>query len=97
MPDTWIIVAVVLAGAAVGLVVGLYLLVPRTDPKLEALRKRNEVEPTAPAASARADHAAAVLEATELMRQGRKIEAVKVYRERTGVSLAEAKAAVERL
>ena len=33
----------------------------------------------------------------ELLRQGRNIEAIKLYREQTGVGLAEAKAAVERL
>lgn len=33
----------------------------------------------------------------ELLRQGRKIQAIKVYRERTGAGLAEAKDAVERL
>jgi hypothetical protein len=31
----------------------------------------------------------------ELLAEGRKIEAIKLYRERTGVGLAEAKAAVE--
>lgn len=34
---------------------------------------------------------------TELMRQGRKIEAIKLYREQTGVGLAQAKEAVEAL
>ena len=33
----------------------------------------------------------------ELLRQGQTIEAIKLYREQTGVGLAEAKAAVERL
>jgi ribosomal protein L7/L12 len=33
----------------------------------------------------------------ELMRQGRTIEAIKIYRDQTGVGLAEAKAAVEQL
>lgn len=32
-----------------------------------------------------------------LVRQGKKIEAIKLYREATGLGLAEAKAAVERL
>ncbi len=36
-------------------------------------------------------------QAQELMRAGKKIEAIKVYREATGAGLAEAKAAVERL
>ena len=95
MPDAWIIVIAVLAGCAIGLVFGLYLLVPRTDPKLEALRTRSGIEPAA--LNDRAAHAAAVLEATDLLKQGRKIEAIKVYRERTGVGLREAKEAVERL
>jgi len=34
---------------------------------------------------------------TELLRQGRKLEAIKVYQDQTGVGLAEAKAAVEQL
>ena len=33
----------------------------------------------------------------ELLAEGRKIEAIKVYRERTGVGLADAKEAVERI
>ena len=36
-------------------------------------------------------------EVVALVRAGKKIEAIKVYREATGVGLAEAKAAVERL
>lgn len=36
-------------------------------------------------------------EVQDLVRQGRKIEAIKVYRERMGVGLREAKDAVERL
>lgn len=32
-----------------------------------------------------------------LVREGRKIEAIKLYRERTGVGLAEAKAVIDRL
>jgi ribosomal protein L7/L12 len=39
----------------------------------------------------------AVKEAQALMKSGRKIEAIKVYREYTGVGLAEAKAAVEKM
>ena len=35
--------------------------------------------------------------ALELLRAGRKIEAVKVYREATGIGLAEAKDAVDRI
>jgi ribosomal protein L7/L12 len=96
MPETWIIVAVVLAGAAIGLVAGFYLLVPRTDPKLEALRRRDVVEPTRGETNADSTDAAK-REAAALMKQGKKIEAIKVYREKTGVGLAEAKAAVERL
>ena len=33
----------------------------------------------------------------DLLRRGRTIEAIKLYRERTGVGLAEAKAAVDRM
>lgn len=97
MPDAWILVIAVLAGAAIGLLFGYFLFAPRTDPKLDALRKRDEIEPARPALNDRTAHAAAVLEATDLLKRGKKIEAIKVYRERTGVGLAEAKAAVERL
>jgi ribosomal protein L7/L12 len=51
---------------------------------------RSVSPPHAPAAGDDADLAA-------LLAQGRKIEAIKLYRERTGVGLAEAKAAVEAL
>jgi ribosomal protein L7/L12 len=36
-------------------------------------------------------------EILDLVRQGRKIEAIKIYRERTGAGLAEAKTAIDRL
>jgi ribosomal protein L7/L12 len=36
-------------------------------------------------------------EVKDLLRQGRKIQAIKVYRQRTGVGLREAKEAVERI
>ena len=36
-------------------------------------------------------------EALALVRKGRKIEAIKLYREKTGTSLAEAKAIIDRL
>ncbi|MGV9360804.1 hypothetical protein [Amycolatopsis sp. NPDC003731] len=36
-------------------------------------------------------------EVTELLRQGKKIQAIKAYRERTGADLREARDAVERL
>jgi len=36
-------------------------------------------------------------EMLRLVRNGRKIEAIKLYREKTGVSLAEAKAVIDRL
>jgi ribosomal protein L7/L12 len=36
-------------------------------------------------------------ELLDLVRQGRTIDAINVYRERTGVGLAEAKAAIDRL
>ncbi len=38
-----------------------------------------------------------LLEAHALVRQGRKIEAIKHYREKTGVSLAEAKAIIDKI
>jgi ribosomal protein L7/L12 len=38
-----------------------------------------------------------MLEALALVRKGRKIEAIKLYREKTGTSLAEAKAIIDRL
>ena len=42
-------------------------------------------------------HEVATREAQALMREGKKIEAIKRYRELTGAGLAEAKAAVEKL
>lgn len=36
-------------------------------------------------------------EIQDLVRAGRKIEAIKLYREKTGVGLAEAKAAIDRV
>jgi ribosomal protein L7/L12 len=36
-------------------------------------------------------------EIQDLVRAGRKIDAIKIYRERTGVGLAEAKAAIDRV
>ena len=97
MPETWVIVLAVLAGCAIGLVVGFYLLVPRTDPKLEALRRRPEVEPADSPANAGPAHDAAARKAAKLMKAGQKIAAIKIYREMTGVGLREAKEAVERL
>ena len=43
------------------------------------------------------DNDSASNEMLRLVRSGRKIEAIKLYRERTGVSLAEAKAVIDRL
>lgn len=51
-------------------------------------------EPALPAAS---PEGALPREVEEAMRQGRKIEAIRLLRARTGLGLAEAKAAVERL
>jgi ribosomal protein L7/L12 len=74
-------------GSTLGLVAALYAVVARVDRKLDLLLKHSGLDVKE----------AAAREAAELMKQGKTVEAVKVYRETTGVSLAEAKAAVERL
>jgi ribosomal protein L7/L12 len=48
-------------------------------------------------ASGSTSEAGAIMAVQTLMRMGKKIEAIKVYRQLTGVGLAEAKAAVERM
>ena len=59
--------------------------------RVEALEARGS-EAAAPAVAAGDDQ-----ETVELIRSGRKIEAIKRHRERTGLGLAEAKDAVEEI
>ena len=61
--------------------------VARVERKLSALLKHSGLDIATIAGQ----------EAQVLARAGRKMEAIKLYREYTGVGLAEAKAAVERL
>ena len=80
--------------AAVILILGVILWVTnrrRRESALETMRARTNVS-SAPA------HASDTLaQVGALMAQGEKIEAIKVLREATGMGLAEAKAAVEKL
>lgn len=83
-----------ITGVTLCLVVGMLLTiakisstVARMDKKVDLLLKQAKVDLNAVAQS----------EVEKLMREGRKIEAIKLYRELTGVELAEAKAAVERI
>ncbi|WP_310973124.1 MULTISPECIES: hypothetical protein [unclassified Amycolatopsis] len=59
----------------------------RVERKLDAIAERLGVPTTEPE----------LAEVTELLRQGKKIQAIKAYRERTGADLREARDAVERL
>ncbi|HEV7281704.1 MAG TPA: hypothetical protein VGN57_15990 [Pirellulaceae bacterium] len=77
----------VFAGVTMALVAALYAVVARVDRKMDLLLKHSGLDLKD----------AASREAAELMKQGKKVEAVKLYRETTGVSRAEAKAAVERM
>jgi ribosomal protein L7/L12 len=61
--------------------------VARLERKVDALLKQSGIDLAA----------VAVREAEALVKAGRKIEAIKLYREMTGAGLAEAKAAVENL
>jgi ribosomal protein L7/L12 len=81
------IMTFVFAGVTMALVAALYAVVARVDRKMDLLLKHSGLDLKD----------AASREAAELMKQGKKVEAVKLYRETTGVSRAEAKAAVERM
>ncbi|MGW5741347.1 hypothetical protein [Amycolatopsis sp. NPDC003861] len=59
----------------------------RVERKLDAIAERLGVPTAEPE----------LAEVTELLRQGKKIQAIKAYRERTGADLREARDAVERL
>ena len=81
-------------GTTLGLLVVAFWMVAKTatsvvrlERKVDVLLKHSGVDLTAVAAR----------EAEVFVKAGRKIEAIKVYRELTGVGLAEAKAAVEKL
>ena len=63
----------------------------RLERKLDALLHHLQIEVPEP------DRSAVLPDVLEHLRHGRKIHAVKAYRERTGASLADAKAAVESL
>ena len=91
MPE---IVAPWVSGFSLGLLVVAFWMVCKTqatvvrlERRIEALLEKSGVD----------IHAAARREAGVLVRAGRTIEAVKVYRQLTGVGLAEAKAAVDQL
>jgi ribosomal protein L7/L12 len=81
-------------GFTLGLLIATFLMliktstaVSRTERKVNALLRHSGVDFAVAAAH----------EARALMQAGNKIEAIKVYREMTGASLADAKAAVEKL
>jgi ribosomal protein L7/L12 len=91
MPET---IAAWASGFSFGLLVFAFWLIAKTsasvarqERKLDALLKHSGVDLSTLAAR----------EAEALIRAGRKIEAIKLYRELTGAGLAEAKAAVEKL
>jgi ribosomal protein L7/L12 len=81
-----------IAGLAIGLTLGILvaratLAASRLERKLDALIRHAGIDMPKVAAE----------EAAALARAGRKIEAIKLYREYTGCGLAEAKAKVESL
>ena len=91
MPE---MVAAWASGFSLGLLVVAFMLIAKTsasvtrmERKLDALVKHSGIDLAT----------AAAREAAELMKAGRKIEAIKLYRDLTGAGLAEAKAAVEKL
>jgi large subunit ribosomal protein L7/L12 len=72
----------------------LFLRVEALEARVAALDGRPS---PAPAETAGEGAAGSDLQIAELARQGELIEAIKLYRERTGVGLAEAKAVVEEM
>jgi len=83
-----------ISGLTLGLLVGAYIAIAR----VQAATARLEQKLDALVRHAGIDVNRAAVEAAQgLMRAGKKIEAIKVYREATGVGLAEAKRAVEQL
>jgi ribosomal protein L7/L12 len=77
----------VIGGVITFLVIRAAAVTSRLERKLDLLLRHSGVDLPA----------TAVAEATALMRAGKKIEAIKAYRELTGCGLAEAKAKVESL
>ena len=65
--------------------------------KVEFLLQELGLEGKVNAYESRANRSALSPEILTLVRQGRKIEAIKLYREKTGASLMEAKAAIDKL
>lgn len=87
-----------LIGAFTGLTLGLLIVTFWSVLKMTAAVARMERRIDALVKHAGIDlHAAALREIEPLVKAGQKIEAIKVYRELTGVGLAEAKDAVEKL
>jgi ribosomal protein L7/L12 len=82
--DPTMIVAGLVIGAAIGFVILKFMF--GAKPQGGVVVDQPPRERLAPAS---------MDEVAELNRQGRKIEAIKIYRELTGVGLAEAKSAVE--
>ncbi len=80
--NIWIIVAVVAIAFVVGLIVGRVLFGKKQPPDPLTNMNMTLVEDR---------------NVVELLRSGRKIEAIKRYRQQTGVGLKEAKEAVERM
>ena len=82
------------SGFTLGLLLVAFLMIAKTNAtvarlerKVDALLKQSGIDLATVAAQ----------EAEALVKVGRKIEAIKLYREMTGAGLAEAKAAIERL
>ena len=90
MPDFnfWVLLTVLVLLMVLGIVQGRTKdQLARVERKLDMLLKQAGIDPTAGADP----------ELVELLRAGRKIEAIRLHRERTGAGLAEAKQYVEDL
>ena len=82
------------SGCTLGLLFAAFLIIIKSNAAVGRLERKVD----ALLRNAGVDFAAAAAhEAKALMQAGDKIGAIKVYREMTGASLAEAKAAVEKL
>jgi hypothetical protein len=87
-PEFWIALAILGMTICLAVVQGRAQdRLVRLERKVDALLKQAGIDPTPPVSQ----------EVGDLARQGKKIEAIKLYREQTGAGLAEAKEQVEAL
>ena len=70
---------------------------PTTNARLRAIERKLDLIMAHLGLAEEPDPAGDLEPIRDLVRQNRKIEAIKLYREQTGVGLAEAKAVIDRL